>query len=122
MNEPAPYLPVAIGSLVLCSLCYVVLGVLLGPLGGMAFLLDDPGSPPMPAAVQLGFSILIVVICLGVALLNCLAAFGLARRAKWAWFLSVILGVMYAPSLCMPFGLAILLPLFSEKTRAAFRI
>lgn len=122
MREPVPYLWVVYGCLIFCAFSYLALGLGMSLGGGMAWLMTDPGDPPMPEAIELGFSIMMLVVCAGVALLNVVAAFGLSRRAKWGWFVSLGLAALYAPSGCLPFGVAMLLVLLRTETRSAFEV
>lgn len=115
-----PYLNLTIASLLTSALGYVVLGIVLGPVGGMAWMMDDPYREPLPPSIMMIFSAIMVAVCVGVAILNVVAVVGLRRRAKWGWFLSLVLGLIYLPSLCLPFGLAIFLPLLQAEVREAF--
>lgn len=54
------------------------------------------------------------------AILNFAASSGLANGKKWAWVLSLVLGALYLPSCCFPFGALILFALLREKVRSVF--
>lgn len=60
--------------------------------------------------------------CTGVfGIFNFVAANGLSNGRKWAWYLSILLGAMYVPSCCLPFGALIVYGLLRDTTRARFQ-
>jgi hypothetical protein len=81
-------------------------------------------DPKMPAEFNrtfgLAFTVLMAAVCVGAAVLNFVAAWGLARFRKWAWILGLLLGGTYAASACLPFGAVILYGLLREKARALY--
>jgi hypothetical protein len=98
--------------------------VLLGAAMGLAFpslLAADPTVDPEVALAMGGtFGVIIFVFCAFFGVLNFLAAFGLGQRAKWAWIMTLILGAIYAPSACLPFGAVLLYGMLNDRTRKAF--
>lgn len=107
--------------LIFVGVCYLPL-IGLGPyLASTKF-----NDPKMPADFNRGFGIVftlvIAVVCVGVAALNFAAAWGLARGKRWAWTLSVILGALYAASICLPFGAVILYGLLRDKVRNLYLV
>jgi hypothetical protein len=117
-----PHLGIARASLVFCAFMYAILGVSLGPMGGLAWLSESDGTE-MPGAFHLVFGLIMLVVCLGVAAVNIAAAWGLGDTSrKWAWWVALILGMIYVPSACLPFGLAIVMPLISKEARARFGV
>lgn len=114
-----PMLPRA--TLFAVGLLYAVLGFLLGPVGGLAWLSDAPGQTPTPE-LDAAFSVIMLVVCLGVAVLNVVIAWGLGARRKWAWYGAMALALLYGPSICLPFGLAIGWPLWDDDVKKQFGI
>lgn len=106
-----PWLRYARLALVFTGVVYALLGLGFAPLYGWVFSQD----PQLPAA----FGWVLGVVLLVVAAANVLAAWGLGRRAKWAWFLGLILGAIYLPSGCLPIGALILYGLLRDDTRKA---
>ncbi|MCK6505614.1 hypothetical protein L6R53_19815 [Myxococcota bacterium] len=104
-------------TLVFVGACYLLLGIVMIPLFPMMAAADGNEVPP---AVALGFSLFILVVAAGFGLLNFVAAWGLGRRAKWAWIMTIILGGIYAPSGCMPFGVLLLYAMLNAEGRAQF--
>jgi MFS family permease len=78
---------------------------------------DDPTMAVVMGSVGLVVAAFIVVI----AVLPLIAgAWGLRRGAKWAWFVTVIVGAMYAPSACLPIGAFLLYAMLNDEVRKAF--
>lgn len=48
------------------------------------------------------------------------AAVGLRRGDFWAWVIAVIVGGMFAPSICLPIGALLLYAMLVQETREAF--
>ena len=57
--------------------------------------------------------------CVIFATVNFLAAWGLARRAKWGWIVAVVLSGLYATSACFPLGVLMLVGLFKRESKDA---
>ena len=108
-------------SLIFTGVCYVLLGAVMGfMLGPIMGLEQRPGAPPMPDAFLTVMGVVMFVMCAGFGAANFVAAWGLARGAKWAWFVTVIVGGIYAPSGCLPFGVVLLYGMLNERTRKTF--
>lgn len=105
-------------ALVFVGLCYVVLGLVFLPLFPVLIAADGGDAPP--AAFTLALSIIMLLVCLGFGAGNFVVAWGLSRRAKWAWILALVLGGIYAPSGCLPFGVLVLYGMLNGDTRALF--
>jgi hypothetical protein len=103
-----------------CGVVYVLFGLTLGPLMAAPFMLD----PTMPEGLGVGLAVVMtvisLVICGGFGLLNFVAAAGLGRGAKWGWILAVVVGAIYLPSGCFPFGGIILYGMLNDRTRKLF--
>jgi hypothetical protein len=100
--------------------CYALLGVIGGPLMGMATMADptlDPDVAQIMGGVMMG---VMLVMGLGFGLVNFVAAWGLGGGGKWAWILTIILGAIYAPSACLPFGAVMLWGMLNDDTRKLF--
>lgn len=100
---------------------YGLLGLAMPPLLYMSFSLD-PDFQGDPAAPWFGavFGAFGGLCCGGVGVLNAAVAVGLGRGSKWAWIGGLILGGMYLPSICLPFGAVIYLALLQTEARALF--
>lgn len=103
-----------------CGVSYVLLGVGLPVLMTLPMMMDP--SMPAEVAVLFGgiFGVVSLVMGVGIGLVNFAAAWGLGRRAKWAWFLTVALGGLYAPSICLPFGAVLLYGMLDDTVRKAY--
>ena len=77
----------------------------------------DPEFAPMMAAA--GVCVALVVIVIAVVPMIA-AAIGLARGAKWAWYVTVVVGAMYVPSLCLPVGAFLVYAMVNDEVRRAF--
>lgn len=118
---PSLFIPRA--SLVFCGLMYLLLGLVLGPLGGLAFLAEADSGGSADGAINAIFAVIMMLVCGGVGIANLVAAWGLGGGSrKWAWFLSIILGFIYVPSGCLPFGLAIVWPLWQQDVKDHFGV
>ncbi len=106
-------------ALIFTGVCYFLL-IVLAPLIAWAKFNDPhvPGS--FNLAFGIGFSVVMLVICGGLAALNFVAARGLAQGKRWAWIVGVVLGALYAPSICFPLGVVILYGLLREPVRKRF--
>ncbi|MCB9778858.1 MAG: hypothetical protein H6742_09865 [Alphaproteobacteria bacterium] len=101
-------------TLVFVGLCYLALGVAMVPLA--PFMLETDQGDPLAGA----FGVILFFVCAVFGAFNFVVAWGLGTRAKWAWIAGIVLGAMYAPSGCMPFGVAVLYGLLCADGRAEF--
>lgn len=104
-------------TLVFVGVCYILLGIVMVPLFPLMAAEDGAELPP---ALSWGFGLFILLVSGAFGLLNFVAAWGLGRRAKWAWIMTLILGGIYAPSGCMPFGAFLLYAMLNAEGRAQF--
>lgn len=105
-------------TLVAVGLFYVLLGA-TAPLWFIPMMELDrrPGDPTMPDSFNTAFVAVMLVMSCGFGLLNFLGAWGVHRRTKWGWIIGICLGGLYAPSICLPFGVVVLYGLLNERTR-----
>lgn len=103
-----------------CGVAYFLIGLTFGPLMAAPFLLD----PNMPEGLGIGmavvFGLFTLVICGGFGLMNFVAASGLGRGAKWGWILTLVVGAIYLPSGCFPFGGILMYGMLNDRTRKLF--
>ncbi|HHO49984.1 MAG TPA: hypothetical protein ENK18_03720 [Deltaproteobacteria bacterium] len=81
----------------------------------------DPQTDPQstPALIIGGLCVALSVVTVGVLPLM-IAAVGLGRGARWGWLLTILAGILYTPSLCLPVGVFLLYAMLNERVRAAF--
>lgn len=103
-----------------CGAMYVAMGAFAGPLMGWFMEQEQRDDPPLPAWFSTGMSVFLFAICAGFGAVNFLAAWGLGRGAKWAWILALLIGGIYTPSGCLPFGALILYGLLNEPVRKVY--
>ncbi len=103
---------------------YALIGVIFaaGMVGiGFGAMTDAAGSDgPVTLAVLTGQGVVILVVMLAFATVNFVGGWGFARQAKWGWFVALVLGCIYAPSLCFPIGAVILYGCLNDRTRKTF--
>ncbi len=59
-------------------------------------------------------------VTFGIGAVHFAAGWGFGRGAKWGWFGALILGAIWAPSACLPVGVAILYGCLNQRTRTRF--
>jgi hypothetical protein len=116
-----PWLGAARAALWVAGAGYALLSLGMPPLLYAAFALDpqfegDPVAPWFGAGLG-GFGLL---CCGAFAAANFAVAAGLARGARWAWIGGLVLGGLYLPSACFPFGGALFYALLQPGARALF--
>lgn len=120
-TEALPWIRYSRWILWFCGAMYVLLGIGMGvfmPLGFMA----DPTIDDDAGVVMGGcFGVFAFGFSAAFGALNFAAASGLARRQKWAWIATIVLGGIYAPSICLPFGGALLYGMLQDDVRKAFK-
>ena len=120
-RAPDPWVFYSRMTLIFTGVCYLLLGGVMGMFMPAIMKLDQqPGDQEIPETFNLVFGVIMFVMCAGFAFLNFVAAWGLGRQAKWAWFMAVILGGLYAPSACLPFGVVLLYGMLNDRTRKSF--
>jgi hypothetical protein len=102
---------------------YFLLGVgslvmLIGAGGLAASAGTDDGAVML--GVMVAEALVIAAVTFGFGAVNIAGGYGFGQKAKWGWFTALILGGMYAPSACLPFGIAILYGCLNERTRKTF--
>lgn len=99
---------------------FVLLGLLGGPVGTSGLWVRSDVSVGM----AVGLTFLATLVALGlfgtVGVLNFVAAAGLKRGARWGWILTVLVGLLYTLSACMPFGLLLLYGMLNGRTRKSY--
>jgi hypothetical protein len=103
-----------------CGVVYVLFGLTLGPATATPMFLDPTMDPTFPIVFGVVMTLFSLVLCGGFGLLNFVAAAGLARGAKWGWILALVIGAMYLPSVCVPFGAILLYGMLNDRTRKLF--
>ena len=114
-----PALRFARWTLVFCGLMYILMGVGAGPLVAWSVQADHPGEP-VSSGFTVGLSLVMFLFIAGFGSLNFVAVWGLGRGAKWAWIMALVLGGIYLPSGCFPFGAIVLYGLLKDEVRKAY--
>lgn len=113
-----PWVKWARYCLVFAGICYVIIGF-ASPLVWYS-VPPEARVEPTVQYILIGGIGLTALISLVIGALNFVAARGLVNGRKWAWFLSLVIGAIYAPSACLPLGVVILYGLLREDTRTLF--
>jgi hypothetical protein len=103
-------------TLIFTGVCYLLF-IPIGPLMALTRFNDPHMSTAFNLGFGIGFSLIMFVICGGIAVLNFAAASGLRKGKYWAWIVGLVLGGLYAPSICLPLGTIILFGLLREDSR-----
>jgi hypothetical protein len=123
---PAPDAPPSLawprGSLIVCGVAYLLLALAGGPLIGGSLWFDPDGTNELEVVAMLGVAALWFVVSGAVAAANFVLAWGLGAGRRWAWWGSLFLGAIYAASICLPFGLLILIPLWKPSVKRHFGV
>ena len=107
----------AVGSLWLCGVVYILLGAFIPVLFIEDFMDDIASSRAMVFGAIWIISFLISLAC---ALGNFVVAWALQKRKSWGWVAAIIVGAIYAPSTCLPFGVLILVAMLRSGVRDAY--
>lgn len=112
-----PWPKYAAVTLVFCGFAYFLIG--LGYPALFAFVMTSEGEMGATEAAALSGAVFVLVFAFlgAVAVFNWVAAFGIYRERKWGWVLTLVLGALYAPSACLPFGIVLLYATLNERTR-----
>ena len=105
----------------MCGALYFVLGAVFAA-AFHAGAFDEPGQRPLPDPFRTVFTAASLALCGGFGGLNIVAAIGLGRRAYWGWLLALVVGAIYVPSGCLPFGAVIVYALLRADARLAFGV
>jgi hypothetical protein len=111
---------IANGTLGFVGFTYIALGAVMGLSMGAMFSLDPEIPPEVGGPMGLVFGVFTFVLCAGFGAVNFLAMYGLSSRSKWGWILTLVLGGIYLPSGCLPFGALLFVALFNEPVRKRF--
>lgn len=103
-----------------CGAMYVLIGIAMGVLIPFGIVADPTMDDDAGLVVGGCFGAFSFALSTGFGALNFLAASGLARRQKWAWIATVVIGAIYAPSICLPFGGALLYGMLNDEVRKAY--
>ena len=100
---------------------FLLLGLVNGPLATLSVWTDPDTSVVAATVITLVASAMAFCLWGLFAAVNFAAAAGLKRGARWGWFLTVGLGLLYLMSCCLPFGVVLLIGTLNENTRTRFR-
>ncbi len=113
------YFKWAIRSIWFCGTCYLLLG-LLCPASMILLYSVAPAGGGDEQIVNLITGIVMFPVGVACAIGNFVVASALKKRKKWAWIGGLIIGLLYAPSGCMPFGALILYGLLRNGVKQAY--
>lgn len=105
-------------TLIGTGLCYA-LGILTAPVMVIRTL-NDSRAEDKQIGFAIGMAATIALVCAGAAALNFVGAYGLRNGKMWGWVIGLIVGAIYAPSACFPFGVLILYGLLRERSRGFY--
>ena len=86
---------------------------------GYAALPSLSGGDVLPSSLIGASCVGLFVAAVGVAPMA-LAAVGLGRGARWGWGVTVAIGGLYTPGLCLPVGALLLYTMLNDEVRRAF--
>jgi len=78
----------------------------------------DSGGSDLLSAFLLALACGLVGVLCGWG--NFVVARGLDERRRWAWNAALIIGAVYAPSVCLPFGWVILRVVLSDDAKQQY--
>jgi len=103
------------------GVAYVSLGVCLGGLFLMPMMMTSSfGVPQDEAVIHAAMAPVMLLFSAAIGVVNFVVAFALSKRKPWAWIGALILGGIYAPSICLPFGAVILYALLRPGLKQAY--
>jgi hypothetical protein len=106
-------------TLIFTGICYLLL-IPLAPLIAWSKFNDPSMSHSFNLGFGIGFSVVMLVICVGIAAANFVASRGIRLGKRWGWITGVVLGALYAFSICAPLGAVILYGLLRGNVRKAY--
>lgn len=116
----------ALMTLRFVGVAYIVLGVCMSVVFLSPLLLVSQGSSADrlgdEAIVNAAMAPVMLVFCIAFGVVNFVVASALAKRKGWAWFGALLLGLMYAPSICLPFGGILLYALLRPGVKDAYDV
>lgn len=86
--------------------------------GAMPMLDPELGPEALPVFIGIAIGMFLFMMVFTIPMFA--AAIGLRRGKMWAWIITVCVGGLFAPSLCLPFGAFLLYAMLNEETRKAF--
>lgn len=104
------------GILWFCGFMYLIVGCLSG------YNFGSGGLPDAPQWLAVLSGVLVFGVAAFFALVNFIVANSLANGSKWAWYAGMVLGVLYIPSCCFPFGVLMVAGLVRGPVRQAYGI
>jgi len=113
------WLKASIWTLWFCGACYLLLGCCF-PVAMFVGPLSEGGGRAGETAMVMVFAVVLFAVGGGCAVGNFAVARGLAQRKKWAWIGTVIVGGLYAPSGCLPFGALLLYAMLRPGVKETF--
>jgi hypothetical protein len=106
------------------GVAYIALGVCMGGVLLIpAMFVGSPDAPPELADQAIVYGVMapfMLLFSIAIGVVNFVVASALAKRKPWAWIGALILGGIYAPSICLPFGAVILYALLRPGFKDAF--
>lgn len=104
------------GFLYLSAVMYLVIGC------GGGYQLGIDTSLGLPKAASVALGLVAALAGFGVAVVDLVAARGLAAGRAWAWYLSVGIAILNLPTCCLPIGAVMLYGLVRTPVRRAYGV
>lgn len=106
-----------------CGAVYALIGIVFGV--GLVGLGGLTGAQGGSDEVVMGVTFAIEGVVIGAftlawAALNFAGGWGFSNGTRWGWFVALLLGGIYTPSMCLPIGAAILYGCLNDRTRKTF--
>ena len=103
------------------GVAYVALGVCVGGILLMPMMMTcSLGASQDEAVVNAVMAPVMLLFSVAIGVVNFVVASALSKRKPWAWIGALILGGIYAPSICLPFGAVILYALLRPGLKQAY--
>ena len=101
-----------------CGGMYLLLGTGMAVFYVVLFTMGTPDDLDLVFGIVMGG--VMFFFCCGFGAVNFVAAWGLGRARKWAWFATLVLGCLYLPSGCLPLGAVLVYGMLNDPVRKAF--
>ena len=108
-----------VASLWFCGVFYLLLGVVLSPMIG--WLMSQSPEGELPTWFNTVMGAILFAVSVACAAGNFAVARAIQKRRSWGWVGAVIIGAIYAPSGCFPFGLLILFAVLRPGVHEAYK-